>query len=109
MLFNFIKALRENIKRAYLQTKLWTEVPFGYVGDVLDINNYRYRIDLHSIKPVMFNGPARPLDVPDPCKCKNCVNSTCSCRVQNIPCSEYCPVKTILVRYNYIHFNWNYH
>ena len=39
MVFSFIKALRKNIKRAYLQTKLWKEAPFGYVGDVLDISN----------------------------------------------------------------------
>ena len=33
----------------------------------------------------MFKGPARPLDIPDPSKCKNCVNSTCPCKVQDIP------------------------
>lgn len=85
-------ALKENIKRAYLQTRLWLEAPFGNAGDMMDPNNFGYVIDMceNSIMPVLFEGSSKPLDVPDPCKCKNCTRKTCVCRVNNLQCSDYC-------------------
>jgi len=85
-------ALKENIKWAYLQARLWYEAPFGNAGDMMDLNNFGYVIDIfeHSIAPVLYEGASKPLDVPDLCKCINCVKSTCICRVNNLPCSDYC-------------------
>ena len=85
-------ALKENIKRGYLQARLWYEAPFGNAGDMMDLNNFGYVIDIfeHTIAPVLYEGASKPLDVPDPCKCTNCVKSTCICRVNNLPCSDYC-------------------
>ena len=85
-------ALRENIKRAYLQARLWLEASVGNIGEILDPNDFGYQIDVfdNAIQPVLFEGPPKPLDVPEPCKCMNCSRKTCVCRLNNISCSDYC-------------------
>ena len=59
--------------RAYLKTRLWIEAPCGNIGELMDPKDYGYEIDvsINSISPVLFQGPAKPTDVPDPCMCKN--------------------------------------
>ena len=85
-------ALQENIKRAYVQTKMWLESPFGNAMDILDLELYGYEkeADSGSLSPKMFDGPSRPLDVPPPCKCTNCKKKTCQCRMSEMPCIQFC-------------------
>lgn len=85
-------SLRENIKRAYLQCRLWMEAPVGNIGETMDPNEFGYQIDVsdNTIHPILFEGPSRPIDVPDPCKCTNCSRKTCPCRLSNSSCSKYC-------------------
>ena len=56
-------AIQQNIKRAYLQTKLWLESPFGNIAETMDPNEYGHIIDLNSnlVDPLLFIGPARPV------------------------------------------------
>lgn len=84
--------IQQNIKRAYLQTKLWLEAPFGNAVETMDPNEFGHVTHLGSnvIEPLLFVGPARPVDVPEPCKCKTCARRTCNCRLSELPCSDYC-------------------
>ena len=88
-------AIKENIKRAYFQVRLWLEAPFWNAAERLDPNDYGLIINHEdsSITPVLFEGPQTPPDVPKPCTCKLCAKSTCRCRVLQIPCCDYCECK----------------
>ena len=80
--------VREHIKRAYYQTRMWVEAPFGDARELMSAENYGYHIDL---TPKWFSPPYRPLDVPEPCQtCTSCVRASCPCRQRNIACSSYC-------------------
>ncbi len=80
--------IQQNIRRAYLQARMWIEAPFGNVMDMVDPENFGY--DGH-LAPVLFDPPYRPLDVPEPCSTHtSCVRTSCKCRQNNISCSEYC-------------------
>ena len=85
-------AVQHNIKRAYLQTKMWLEAPFGNAAETMDPGEFGYIYNLTEdlIEPRLFIGPARPVDVPEPCICKTCLKKTCNCRVAKLPCSDYC-------------------
>ena len=70
----------KNLKRGYLQARLWYEAPFGNAGDMMDLNNFGYNVIYifeHTIAPALYEGASKPLDEPDPCKCTNCVKGTC--------------------------------
>lgn len=85
--------IQQNIRRAYLQTRIWLESPFCNAADTLDALNYGFSSDpnRNTLEPCLSTGPQKPLDVPDPCStCTNCSRSTCPCRVVNFPCSAYC-------------------
>lgn len=85
-------AIRENIKRAFVQAKLWLESPFGNAMETMDLELYGYERELDSgnLTPKLFDGFSRPSDVPPPCKCTNCTKKTCRCRVNDMPCIEFC-------------------
>ena len=82
-------AIHQNFKRAYMQTKLWIEAPFGNAGAFMDPKEEIDCLDL-----LMFDGPNRPLDVPEPCRCKGkvrpCAHDSCKCKLNRISCSKYC-------------------
>ena len=86
-------AIQQNLKRAYLQTRLWLEAPFLNATERLDATDYGFNAcpERNILEPCLFSGPQKPVDVPDPClNCTNCVKKTCPCRVTNVMCSDYC-------------------
>ena len=77
-----------NIKRAYLQARMWLESPFGNISEVIDAEEFGYN---SLLAPIWHTPPYRPLDIPDPCSsCKSCVRVTCPCRQNDSACSQYC-------------------
>ena len=79
--------IRQNIRRAYYQTRMWLEAAFGDAREFLDVENFGFD---SAYQPVWFIPPERPPDIPLPCGCKSCVRRLCPCRQKNIPCSDYC-------------------
>ena len=71
---------------------MWLEAPFRNAAETLDPEDYGYTRDPMTgvIEPVLFDGPARPIDIPEPCKCKNCTKKTCLCKQNELSCSSYC-------------------
>ena len=80
--------LQENIKRAYMQFRVWLEAPFWNALDFMDPVDYGYSEPFY--EPTFYKGPCKPQDIFDPCTCKKCARTTCSCRANNISCTEYC-------------------
>ena len=79
--------IRQNIKRAYYQTRMWLESPFGDARDFIDVENFGYD---SNYQPIWFISPQRPLDIPEPCKnCSTCIRSSCPCRKSGYACSKY--------------------
>ena len=77
------KSLRQNIKRAYLQTKLRLNSPYLNEMDFSDPADYGFKLNLitMSLEPIMFEGGQIPTNVPEPCyNCTTCVRKTCPCR-----------------------------
>ena len=79
--------IRQNIKRAYYQTRMWLESAFGDVRELLHPEDYGYD---STLTPIWFISPQRPSNIPLPCSCKSCVRRSCPCRQKEIPCSDYC-------------------
>ena len=75
-----------------MQAKKWLEAPFGNAADTMDPEDFGYTRNTTTgfLEPTEFTGPSRPVNIPDPCKCKNCSKKTCICRVNTIACSQYC-------------------
>ena len=84
--------LRDNIRRAFLQTKLWLDSPFLNVTDTMDFQDYGYVCHLNEnmILPKLSGDEVKPLDVPESCKCTTCVKRTYTCRVAGVTCSVFC-------------------
>lgn len=77
-----------NVKRAYLQARMWLESPFGNASEVIDAEEFGYN---SLLAPIWYTPPHRPLDIPDPCSsCTSCVRVTCPCRQNDSACSQYC-------------------
>jgi len=83
--------LHNNIRRAFLQTKLWLDSPFLNATDTMEFQDYGYvcLLNENMILPKL-DDDIKPADVPEPCKCTTCVRQTCSCRVAGLPCSVFC-------------------
>ena len=83
--------IHDNIRRAFLQTKLWLDSPFLNAAETMEFQDYGYVCHLNEnlIVPKL-DDVVKPLDVPEPCKCTTCVKRTCTCRVEKIPCSVFC-------------------
>jgi hypothetical protein len=79
--------IRQNIRRAYYQTRMWLESAHGDTREILNVEDFGFD---NSFAPTWFSWPNRPLDIPLPCKCKSCVRRTCPCREKEISCSNYC-------------------
>ena len=79
--------IRLHVRRAYFQARLWLEAGTGDASQILDVTEYGYDSNL---SPTWFVPPQRPLDIPEPCKCKSCVRITCPCRQKQYACSHYC-------------------
>ena len=79
-------SIQQNIKRAYLQTRLWLEAPFRNASESMDFNEFGHitQIDGSLIEPLLFVGPARSIDVPEPCKCKICVKKNMQLQIKRI-------------------------
>ena len=86
-------SIQQNIKRAYMQTRLWLDAPFLNAADFMDptSNGYTSHSEINMLAPSLFSGPQKPLDVPEPCTtCTTCARKTCPCRVANVSCSDFC-------------------
>ena len=81
-----------NIRRAFLQTKLWLNVPFLNVTDTMDFQDYGCVCHLNEnmILTKLSDDEVKPLDVPESCECTTFVKRTCSCRVAGLTCSVLC-------------------
>ena len=79
--------IRQHIRRAYFQARLWLESATGEASQILDFTEYGY---YGNLSPTWFVPPQRPLHIPEPCKCKSCVRITCPCRQKQYACSIYC-------------------
>ena len=84
--------LRNNIRKAFLQTMLWLDSPFLNATDIMDFQYYGYFCHLNEnmILPKLSDDEMKPLDVPKSCKCTKCVKRTCSCRVVGLAYSVFC-------------------
>lgn len=62
-------AIQQNIKRAYLQTRIWLEAPFLNAAERLDAEDYGFNLipDRNILEPCLFLGPQKPVDTPDLC------------------------------------------
>ena len=82
----------QNIRRAYMQVRLWIEAPFRNALEIMDPQDFGYvcNINENTVTPRFYSGPVKPLEVPEPCKCTNCTKRTCNCRVNEMACSDYC-------------------
>ena len=78
--------LQQNIKRAYMQVRTWLESPFWNAADFVDPVDYGYEEPFY--EPTYFEGSCKPQDIIGPCK--KCARTACSCRANNIGCTEYC-------------------
>lgn len=86
-------AIQQNIRRAYLQTRLWLEAPYLNAAERLDPTEYGYdsHPDKRILEPCLFLGPQKPMDVVEPCtNCKTCAKKTCPCKVAEVSCSDFC-------------------
>ena len=80
--------IRQHIRRAYLQARVWIESPFGNAKEVVDPEDCGYD---SSLAPVWFIAPQKPMDIPEPCStCKSCVKTSCPCRQKQSACSKFC-------------------
>ena len=82
-------AVREHIKREYIQCYIWINAS-NIETIELDPINYGYRLNDRDLDPAIVSQPPIPNDFPEPCKCKVCSRRTvCRCRLLQIPCCEY--------------------
>ena len=85
--------IRENIKRANLQTKTWMSSPFIDVSQFTDPTDHGFSYDEGSslLIPTLSTVASKPADVPEPCSnCRTCVKVTCRCRQAGVACSDFC-------------------
>ena len=75
-----LMTLHNNIRRAFLQTKLWLDLPFLNATDTMDFQDCWYVCNLNEnmILPKLSDDEVKPLDVPESCKCTTCVKRTCT-------------------------------
>ena len=54
-------AIQQNIKRAYLQTRIWLESPFLNAADRIDAQDYgfNFNAERNILEPCMFLGPQK--------------------------------------------------
>ena len=81
-----LMTFHNNIRRAFLQTKLWLDLPFLNATNTMDFQDYGYVCHLNEnmILPKLSDDEVKPLDVPE------CVKRTCTCRVAGLACSVFC-------------------
>ena len=85
--------IRENIKRAELQTQTWQDSPFLDKAALTDPTDFGYTQENGSglLIPTFSNLPKLPEIVPQPCSgCKTCARITCPCLQAGVGCSDFC-------------------
>ena len=84
--------IHNNIRRLFMQAKLWLDAPYLNAAERMDSQEYGYVFHLNEnlIVPKFHDDVVKPHDVPEPCKCTTCVKRTCSCREEEISCSVFC-------------------
>ena len=85
--------IRENVKRADLQTQTWLDSPFVDKAALTDPTDYGYTQENGSglLIPTFGNLSKLPENVPRPCSgCKTCARITCPCRQAGAGCSDFC-------------------
>ena len=86
-------ALREHIKRAYLQANSWITAT---TRDRLRLENkesYGWSFSETILVPALLPEGllTRPSNLPEPCKCGVCRFETrCKCRIHKLKCCRYC-------------------
>ncbi|KAG1649147.1 hypothetical protein GQR58_029262 [Nymphon striatum] len=83
--------IREHIKRAYLQCKMWLQAPTPVVTKP-DPLQYGYEATDVGTTSVILPVSCRPDDLPPACKCpRACMSTkTCTCRDRAIKCVTFC-------------------
>ena len=86
-------ALREHIKRAYIQTNLWITSTERSRQIIEDRASYGWTLSVTTLVPTLLPQGllARPANLPEPCRCKKCVYETkCPHRKHKMKCCRYC-------------------
>ena len=88
-------ALREHIKRSYLQTNLWIMSNESNRQILEDVEAYGWKRseDGRTLTPVMLppGTETRLSDLSEPCNCRVCkFEAKCACRIKKIECCCYC-------------------
>ena len=91
MLAHTSEAIKQHIKRSYLQCYHWLHAS-DHPVITLDPMNYGYTLEENGIlAPSISSLPACPADFPLPCKCAKCQRSNvCPCRQADIRCCSFC-------------------
>ena len=87
--------IREHIKRAYYQCMKWINSPAPPSIYVDPTSDFGYKLPQDGkLVPIIIPGESRPSNLPEPCKCKNCVKSACVCYQARLACSKFCKCST---------------
>ena len=87
------RAIRQNIKRAFLQTRLWINAPYLNQLEFSDPTDFGFQLNLNTLSfdPIMFDGYQVPPNVPEPCyTCTTCTKKSCPCRTAESGCTDFC-------------------
>ena len=85
-------AIREHIRRAFLQTRKWYTSYDPLTNGLPDPTEYGYKMTENSkLAPLWSQIDCKPEKLPQPCTCKVChSDKICNCRRESIPCSKFC-------------------
>ena len=83
-------SIKEHIKRAHHQAMKWKMAPNPPPSYPDPTAGYGYEMKMGLLLPIIVSVPARPANLPDPCKCKNCTRNTCICRKALVKCCMFC-------------------
>ena len=86
-------ALREHIKRAYLQANLWITATTRDRLILESKESYGWSFSETILVPTLLPEEllTRPSNLPEPCKCGVCRFETrCKCRIHKLKCCRYC-------------------
>ena len=87
-------ALREHIKRSYLQANMWMTATVATRPILDNIEMYGWtRSETGELSATLLPTGmlTRPANLLDPCTCKKCAfDNKCICRVNRISCCRFC-------------------
>ena len=86
-------ALREHIKRAYIQTHLWITSTTRNREIIENRESYGWLLSGTALVPTLLPEGllSKPINLPEPCTCKKCAFETkCRCRKHKMKCCRFC-------------------